>query len=166
MTKLGLASAGEALFCCFARTNVTTRKADLMFASLRCATGNLRCPVKTRSTTTRLWLNQVFALIRFDLRSSAQPEGVGGNSDSGSDWFRCDSLISCVITAKAGIAPPGITELLRHPLPLAGNGWGEVSAIPQTYLSQALYLSRKACVAPRKIPRSLPTATNVAPISM
>jgi hypothetical protein len=45
-------------------------------ATLRFATGSLRCSVQPGSKTTRLRLKQVFALIRLALRSSAHTQGV------------------------------------------------------------------------------------------
>jgi hypothetical protein len=64
-------------FSLLRQRKVSKRKATLVPASLRCATGNLRCSVQPGSKTTRLRLKQVFALIRLNLRSSAHPQGVG-----------------------------------------------------------------------------------------
>ena len=69
-------------FLLLRQKKVSKEKATLVPASLRCATGNLRCSVQPGSKTTRLRLKQVFALIRLDLRSSAHPQGVGRNTSS------------------------------------------------------------------------------------
>ena len=69
-------------FSLLRQRKVSKRKATLVPASLRFATGNLRCSVQPGSKTTRLRLKQVFALIRLSLRSSAQP-GRGNR-----DWDR------------------------------------------------------------------------------
>ena len=64
-------------FLLLRQKKVSKEKATLVSASLRFATGNLRCSAQPGSKTTRLRLKQVFALIRLALRSSAHTQGGG-----------------------------------------------------------------------------------------
>ncbi len=83
----GLAPAGEALCLCFAKEKYPKeRRPDGLgpFASLRATCGARQ---KRGLARTRLRLRQSQALIRFCLRSSAQPEGWGADSNPGRGWI-------------------------------------------------------------------------------
>jgi len=63
-------------FLLLRQKKVGKEKATLLWASLRCATGNLRCSLFAGSAQTRCAQTRA-ALIREKLRSSAPPEGRG-----------------------------------------------------------------------------------------
>ena len=89
----------------FRQRNLTKRKATLVPASLRCASGNLRCSVQSGSGATRLRLKQAPALIRLALRSSAHPQGFGVRGRAVELFVPLRAL-----TQRPGVAPAG--ELL------------------------------------------------------
>ena len=64
-------------FLLLRQKKVSKEKATLLCASLRYASGNLRCSLFAGSAQTRLRLKQRAALIREKLRSSAHTEGLG-----------------------------------------------------------------------------------------
>ena len=75
----GLAGGSPAAthFLLLRQKKVSKEKATLVSASLRCASGSLRCALQAGSAQTRLRLKQCAALIRLKLCSSAQTQGVG-----------------------------------------------------------------------------------------
>ena len=101
------AGAGE---CARRRSNfllrrqkkVTKEKATPLSASLRCASGNLRCsrPAGSRSNSLRCTaLKQSRSLIRWPLRSSAHTEGQGHPNSRTS--IRAIALLGLVLRAQA-----------------------------------------------------------------
>ena len=122
-------------FLSLRRKKVTKERATPLSASLRCASGNLRCsrPAGSRSNSLRCAsLRQSRALIRWPLRSSAHTEGCG----SGTAARAIASLgpSSSVQVPRAGRSATGVERsddpngfLGVHPLlaaPAAGRLWG------------------------------------------
>jgi hypothetical protein len=99
-TSRGL-PGGNSLFFCVAKRKVSQRKGDPMVwvppLSLRATCGARR---KRGLARTRLRLRQSLALIRFRLRSSAQPDGWGGRMR-----IRGDDVARLAATAADG---PGL----------------------------------------------------------
>ena len=93
-------------FSLLRQRNLRKRKATLLSASLRFATGSLRYSLQAGSAQTRLRLKQRAALIRLKLRSSAQTEGLGRTRDRNpycpfSPWEKAG------MKASGGRAPAG-----------------------------------------------------------
>ena len=79
--ETGVCARRRSNFLSLRRKKVTKERATLQAASLRCATGNLRCsrPAGSRSNSLHcVALKQSRALIRWPLCSSAHPEGNPG----------------------------------------------------------------------------------------
>ena len=131
-------------FLLLRQKKVTKEKATLQAASLRFAAGKLRCsrPAGSRSNSLRFTaLRQSRALIRWPLRSSAQPEGNPGCGHPHGPSLRCAALgpISRAQAPRAAQARPSAAmarglsgcpavRLFGCPPPLAapaaGRLWG------------------------------------------
>ena len=125
-------------FLLLRQKKVSKEKATPLSASLRFASGNLRCsrPAGSRSNSLRCAsLKQSRALIRWPLRSSAHTEGMGEpNSRKAARAIASLGPSSSVQVPRAGRSATGVERsddpngfLGVHPLlaaPAAGRLWG------------------------------------------
>ncbi len=138
----GISPRRARYFSLLRQRKVPKRKATPLSASLRFASGNLRCsrPAGSRSNSLRCAsLRQSRALIRWPLRSSAHTEGMGEpNSRTATRAIASLGPSSSVQVPRAGRSLFGVERsddpngcLAVHPLlaaPAAGRLWGGMGA--------------------------------------
>ncbi|PIF89210.1 hypothetical protein CLU86_0077 [Acidovorax sp. 62] len=165
----GMCPRRGTFFSCVAKKR-RQKKATPLSASLRFASGNLRCsrPAGSRSNSLRFTaLKQSRALIRWPLRSSAHTEGLGSQHPFG------PSLRSAPLRGRTRSALGRSGRAQRRPERLFGcsavwlstpcgcacvgavAGWhGRRSAHASS--SDSPWLSERRCAAAKRVPRRTP----------
>ena len=157
------AGAGECArrrsnFLLLRQKKVTKEKATPLSASLRFASGNLRCsrPAGSRSNSLRCAsLRQSRALIRWPLRSSAHTEGMGEpNSQTASRaiaslgpllWAQAPRTRRSACRVERSDDPKGCLDVLGCPPPVAAPAAGRLRGGMGASAPMLRHLTRRGC---------------------
>ena len=153
----GMCPRRGTFFSCVAKKR-RQKKATPLSASLRFASGNLRCsrPAGSRSNSLRCAsLRQSRALIRWPLRSSAHTEGMGEpNSQTASRaiaslgpllWAQAPRTRRSACRVERSDDPKGCLDVLGCPPPVAAPAAGRLRGGMGASAPMLRHLTRRGC---------------------
>ena len=154
----GLSPRRATHFLLLRQKKVSKEKATPLSASLRFASGNLRCsrPAGSRSNSLRCAsLRQSRALIRWPLRSSAHTEGMGEpNSQTASRaiaslgpllWAQAPRTRRSACRVERSDDPKGCLDVLGCPPPVAAPAAGRLRGGMGASAPMLRHLTRRGC---------------------